>query len=196
MQPKTAIDYSPGAVYHEQRKHLAQQTLQALKLVFSLYGEPTSLLDVGCGHGVQIGYCRSRKIDAIGVDLSVPEDESGRHLLHHDLRVPLDLGVVFECVLCWEVAEHLPASAAETLCDTLARHVNRPSGRLLFTAATPGQAGPGHIHTQPHAYWRGLLEQRGLHCQDSETAVLSKLWTAELPRAKWYGKNCQVFAWT
>lgn len=195
MPPKVDVDYSPGAAYHAQRAHLREHALHCLKLAFAIYEQPASLLDLGCGHGAHIGYCRQQKIDAIGVDLAVPADEAGRHLLHHDLRQPLDLGISVEWVTCWEVAEHLPKESAEMLCDTIARHVLRPSGRVFFTAATPGQPGPGHINCRPKSYWRGLFEARGLHYQESETTVLSRRWLADVPKATWYGKNLQVFAW-
>src|SRR4030095_10897023 len=107
--------------------------------LFTVYEKPTSLIDLGCGQGVNISYCRHRQIDAIGIDLAVPIEDPGWNLLHGDLRVPLDLGISFEWVLCWEVAEHLPPESADILCDTLARHLSKPSGRLFFTAGGEGQ---------------------------------------------------------
>lgn len=78
----------------------------------------------------------------------------------HDLRLPLDAGHGYSLSICLEVAEHLPSTCAETLCETLAKHTQ---GMLLFSAAGPGQHGTGHINLQPQTYWRGLLKQRGLH---------------------------------
>jgi SAM-dependent methyltransferase len=196
MPPKPAIDYSPGSTYHERRKHLAEHAVHAMRLLFTIYEMPTSILDLGCGQGIQIGYCRHRGIQAIGVDLAVPAEESGPNLLHADLRVPMDLGISFEWVCCWEVAEHLPNESADILCDTLARHVLKPAGRLFFTAAAPGQRGPGHINCQPQEYWRDLLGDRGLEYQVRETEILAKLWLEDMKRAWWYGRNVQVFAWT
>jgi hypothetical protein len=193
MQPKP--DYAAGAAYHEQRRHLHAHAVRCLELAMVTFAAPRSVLDVGCGEGALVGWCRTRGIEAIGLDLAVPVDEPGWGLLHHDLRMPLDLGIAFEWVLCWEVGEHLPADAAGTLCDTLARHVARPFGRLLFTAAVPGQRGPGHINTQPLWFWRALLEERGLHWQAEETSLLAPLWLSEAPKAPWYGNNLQCFAW-
>lgn len=196
MPPKAAVDYSAGSIYHERRKHRAENALHCVRLMLTMYEQPASLLDVGCGQGVQIGYCRHRQIQAIGVDISVPKDEPGWNLVHCDLRAPLDMGIAFDWVLCWEVAEHLPPEAAETLCDTLARHVLKPSGRLFFTAAHPHQRGEGHINCQPQQYWRDLFSARGLDYQARETEVLSKVWLDEMKHAPWYGRNLQVFAWT
>lgn len=195
MPPKTDVDYSPGAEYHDRRAHLSEHALRCLKLAFSIWEPPTSLLDLGCGQGVHIGYCRHQHIEALGVDIAVPEDDSGRNLLHHDLRMPLDLGIACQWVLCWEVAEHLPAESADVLCDSIARHVLRPSGRLLFTAATPGQRGIGHINCQPPEYWRAKFEARGLNYQQGETTVLARVWREHMPKAPWYWRNLQIYAW-
>jgi len=124
------------------------------------------------------------------VDLSYPETAGA--LRHADLRVPVDLERTFDLVLCWEVAEHLPADSAETLCNTLLRHVT-PGGILLFTAATPGQGGDAHLNEQPVTYWRQRLAARGLVPDSLLTMALAQAWTQQAPRTPWYGKNLQVF---
>lgn len=195
MLPKSVVDYSAGAVYHEQRRRLSMQTVRCLELAIAIFGAPRSLLDVGCGEGALVGWCRPRGIEATGVDLAVPAEEPGAGLLRRDLRMPLDLGLQFEWVVCWEVAEHLPPDSAETLCDTIARHVARPSGRVLFTAAVPGQRGPGHVNCRVGAYWRALFAERGLAWQADDTGRLAPLWRSDVPLAPWYGKNLQIYAW-
>lgn len=177
------------------RRVLQPSTIRCLDLALENYQHPASLLDVGCGQGVTIEHARGLGIQAIGVDLAVPVQDSRGWFYHHDLRTPLDLGVSFDWVLCWEVAEHLEPEADETLCDTVARHLKRPSGRLFFTAAVPGQRGPGHINCRPTAFWRGLFEVRGLSCLTGESSILGPLWLTGAPRAPWYGRNLQIFGW-
>jgi hypothetical protein len=65
----------------------------------------------------------------------------------------------------------------------------------LFTAAQPGQRGQGHINCQPKNYWLWHFQTRGLTLQHFETKQLSALWLEQAPRAPWYGRNLQVFAW-
>lgn len=191
MLPK--LNYEAGSLYHRQRRHLQTSTVRCVETAVSLFGRPASVLDVGCGAAAPlVDWCEGKGIFATGVDLAVLD---GRDVLQHDLRLPLDLDRVFQWVLCWEVAEHLPPESADTLCDTLARHIARPQGRLIFTAAVPGQSGPGHINCQPQTYWRGLLETRGLRWLAGESQLLSDLWLSEVPRAPWYGRNVQVFGW-
>jgi SAM-dependent methyltransferase len=161
-----------------------------LDLAWQALGMPGSMLDVGCGRGYLVTTAHARGVDAAGVDLSYAEIDGS--LRHADLRMPVDLARTFDLVLCWEVAEHLPADSADTLCDTLVRHV-APGGVLLFTAAHPGQGGDAHINEQPAAYWRHRLAGRGLEPDVRLTESLSQAWTQQAPRTPWYGKNLQVF---
>ncbi len=193
--PKTAIDYMPGAEYHQRRKHLQAHAIRCLEMATTTFQLPTSIIDFGCGEGGTVAWCRSKGINAIGVDLAIPTAGADWDLRHHDLREPLDLGISFDWVLCWEVAEHLESEFSEILCNTLVKHLNAPFGRLFFTAAQPGQRGPGHVNCQPAAFWRWHFQQRGLAYQEAESALLRDVWASEVPRAPWYARNIQVFAW-
>lgn len=194
MPPKPAVDYGAGGEYHERRRHLQTHAIRCLELAMLTLPPPKTVLDVGCGEGALVQWCRTAGIDALGMDLAVPVG-ADLGLLHYDLRVPIDLGVWFDWVLCWEVAEHLESDFEETLCNTLVRHLQKPGGRLLFTAAAPGQRGPGHVNCRPAVYWRRKFELRGLRWQEDESWRLSQVWRSEVPQAPWYGKNLQIFAW-
>lgn len=112
---------------------------------------PRSLLDVGCGQGEWMDAFDLE--DMLGVDIAAPE---GEQYLSRDLQYPLRLERTFDLVLCLEVGEHLPASAADVLVDTLVTHSNT----VVFSAAVPGQAGKGHINCQPHEYWHQKFNAR------------------------------------
>lgn len=68
----------------------------------------------------------------------------------------LDFKRRFDVAISIEVAEHLPAAAADRLCDSL----TRAAPVLLFSAATPGQGGAGHINEQNPRYWVDRLWAR------------------------------------
>lgn len=186
--------YQPGSEYHAARRRYGPAAARCLALAIEQLGQPASLLDVGCGEGALVASGRAAGIDAWGVDLAVPALPT-EGLLRWDLRQPLDCQRRFEWVLCWEVAEHLPETSAETLVDSLVRHIDRSHGRLLFTAARPGQRGPGHIHCRPAEYWRHLFTDRGLTWMARESAALACTWRAGVPEARWYADNAQVLAW-
>jgi cyclopropane fatty-acyl-phospholipid synthase-like methyltransferase len=184
--------YAAGSAYHQQRRWTHEHSVRCLETAVDLLGTPASLLDVGCAEGVHVAYAIGRGIDAMGVDIAATDGSLFGALVAADLRQPVDLKRRFEWVLCWEVAEHLPASAAETLCDTLVRHMS-PEGRLLFTAAGPGQRGPGHINLAPASFWKGLFLDRGLTFAADITADLRHRWRECSPRTPWYGRNAQVY---
>lgn len=182
--------YAPGSVYHQQRRWTHPHSVRCLSTAMNVLGTPDSLLDVGCAEGVHVTWAAVRGIRAMGIDLAAPlHDEA---LVRADLRQPIDLGCQFEWVLCWEVAEHLPADAAETLVSTLVNHM-LPTGRILFTAAGPGQRGPGHIHCVEPAFWHARFADRGLTHAVGLSAELQRQWLACAPKTPWYGRNVSVY---
>jgi hypothetical protein len=95
-----------------------------------------------------------------------------------------------DLVLCLEVAEHMPESSADRLVQRLA---DCTDGKLLFSAATPGQGGSGHINEQPHKYWMDKIKAAGLVLSTMQTRELRILWSTVAPDAWWYGQNVMVW---
>jgi len=124
--------------------------------LFQTYPQIHSVIDVGCGTGAWAYTAQSLGRPAIGVDHHVP-----RNLLLLKTFVDCDLTNGYPCsgfdlAICLEVAEHLPDTAAVPLVNGLAR-----ANMVLFSAATPGQPGVGHIYCQPHDYWHDLFAIHG-----------------------------------
>lgn len=126
---------------------------------------PRSVIDLGCGDGSALRWFREAGAESlVGVDANGPPEWSrgiGLHL-RHDLTQPIDLRQRADLVVCVEVAEHLPESAADTLVENLVRH----GDRILFSAAPPGQGGTGHINEQPPEYWQRKFAKFGYEYQD------------------------------
>jgi len=182
--------YAPGSPYHQNRRWTHPHSLRCLQAAIAVLGKPDSLIDVGCAEGVHVAWAKANGIEAMGIDLAVPEGDPA--LVRADLCRPIDVGARFDWVLCWEVAEHLPAEAAVTLVDTLVRHM-RPTGRILFTAAGPGQRGPGHVHCAEPWFWQDLFRSHGLTFAEALTATLRKRWATCSPLTPWYAKNAMLF---
>lgn len=147
---------------------------------------PDTMVDIGCGDGHLVTHAERGGCRSLGFDLFAPDQP---FLVRWDLTQPLTIGC-YDLVLCWEVAEHLPESAADTLCDTL---VDAAGRCLLFTAAVPGQTGNGHVNEQPHTYWRDKLTSRGLRWHKDLSAAMAEEFLHVAPAAWWYGRNIQVF---
>ena len=137
---------------------------------------PRSVVDVGCGAGAWVRAFREHA-EAIGVDGDPSAD------VQADLTTPLDLGRRFDLAVCLEVAEHLPESAAPTLVASL---VNLADA-VLFSAAIPGQGGPGHINEQWQSWWASRFALHGYGARDVRPLVVD-------PRVQWwYQQNLVLY---
>jgi hypothetical protein len=189
-------------------------------LICSWRGIPQAYLDLGSGTGAMVNMARKMGVPAYGVDVIADSPGKEYWFIEHDLTEPLHLlspnsegqvfhmpegyveddlrdgihqRVVFDLVTCLEVGEHLPESAAETLCNSIARHLAVQDGILVFSAATPGQMGKHHINCQPPLYWRSLLYDRGISYREDYTRQLAHLWSWIAGPLNWLGANVQVF---
>ena len=123
---------------------------------------PASVLDVGCGQGAWLAVWQSHGVqDVVGVDGSYVDRSrllfAPERFYAHDLQQGFALGRSFSLVQCLEVAEHLPASSAAPLIDSLVRH----GEVIVFSAAPPGQGGHDHVNERSYDYWRELFFRRG-----------------------------------
>ena len=114
----------------------------------------SSVLDVGCGRGVWVDEWRRAGVkDALGVDGSYVDPDRlavpAKHMAVLDVSTPFRLKRSFELVQSLEVAEHIPASKADTFVDNLVAH----GDIIMFSAAVPGQGGEFHVNEQPYEYW-------------------------------------------
>jgi len=152
--------------------------------------KPASVIDIGCGTGNWLVMAQELGVhDVLGIDgpwvkaqLAIPPDK----FVEHDLSAPLKLDRRFDLALSLEVAEHLPASAAQifvqSLCDA--------ADVVLFSAAIPGQGGRRHVNEQWPAYWAELFADFQYECYDF---LRPKIWNN--PRVTWhYAQNSLIFA--
>lgn len=146
----------------------------------------TSMLDVGCGTGTWMkaalnqGIIDVRGVDGVAVDPDQLHIPSSRRTLA-DLTKPWQAERRFDLVVCMEVAEHLPESAADILIQTLVTH----GDIICFSAACPNQAGENHINCQWPAWWQCRFNDHGFTCDDS----LRWRWWNQEDIEPWYRQN-------
>lgn len=148
---------------------------------------PQKSLDLGCGLGYFVNYLRQQKIDAWGVE---PEDlgdsfKSPGHQIKQSLSEPFNLNEKYDLVICLEVVEHIPRDFEDIVFDNIVRHVSK---YLLFSGATVGQQGTGHINERPEQHWFSHLVRRGLVLRHQESLAIRSSCT--LP---WYANNACIW---
>jgi len=164
----------------------AQAVLPFLASQFDI----NSVADFGAGQGAWLAEWQACGVtDVVGIDgtyiddtrLLIPRDR----FVAHDLGSPIALGRRFDLVQSVEVAEHLPASAAETFIANLVSH----SDRILFSAAVPGQGGEHHVNEQPYEYWRQLFAAHGYVLLDAIRPLIA----GERQVEPWYRYNTFLY---
>lgn len=119
-----------------------------------------SIIDVGCGEGHYVKWCRDNGIAADGIEGSQAAImRSVGPMIKWDLRIPWRGEVKSSLCLSLEVAEHIDPEFAGVFADTLCGL----SDVVVMTAAPPGQGGLEHVNEQPKSYWKILFWDRGFH---------------------------------
>lgn len=149
---------------------------------------PESVVDLGCGLGTWLKVWQERGASII---LGVDGDYIDRaklyidhhNFLSHDLVTPLNLGRRFDLALSLEVAEHLPATKADSFITNLVDLADV----IVFSAAVPGQGdvGIGHLNEQWPEYWQAIFKQHGYVLLDP---FRDAIWHDERV-AWWYRQN-------
>lgn len=151
--------------------------------------KPVSAVDIGCGTGNWLSVASELGVsDILGVDgpwveaqLAIPAEK----FIAHDLSTPLNLSRRFDIALSLEVAEHLPAAAAQVFVQSLCEAADV----VIFSAAIPGQGGRRHVNEQWPAYWADLFQDRQYECYDF---LRPRIWNN--PRVAWhYAQNSMIF---
>lgn len=185
-EPAPAYD---AGFFADQASESGRSAAAIVPIVMELV-KPASVLDVGCGVGAWLAAFAAAGVnDYLGLD-GVYVDRSKllidpARFQDADLARPPVLVRTFDLAVCLEVGEHLPESAAVGLVQTL----TAAAPAILFSAATPGQGGTGHVNEQWPAFWRKLFADRGYVRLDP---VRPRVWR-DLRVMPWYKLNTFLF---
>lgn len=158
-------------------------------LLREMFG-PSSVIDVGCGTGEWLAeFVRCGVEDVLGLDGPWVDQASlsidSARFRATDLENPPELGRRFDLVTSFEVAEHLPARAAEPF----VRYLTELGDLVAFSAAIPFQGGTNHLNEQWPNYWSDLFAARGFVAFD---LLRPKVWLN--PDVEfWYRQNLIVY---
>jgi SAM-dependent methyltransferase len=158
--------------------------------ILRVFPGTSSVIDLGCGTGAWLRHFKACGVPhVLGVDGGAPDDGmlqiKRTEYRNLDLARPLHLPERFDLATSFEVAEHLPPSAARTFVDNLCRLADA----VVFSAAIPGQGGTRHINERWQTYWRDLFETNGYELFD----VLRPVTWYDRRVEWWYAQNMLVF---
>lgn len=153
--------------------------------LIDLVGQPSTVIDVGCGEGIWAAEFARHGAEVTGVDGPWHTAHPlGDRFIPRDLTRPLDLPGRFDLAVTLEVAEHLPPAAAAGFVADLTRLADI----VIFSAAIPGQGGVGHINEQWPGYWADLFAEHGYHVTGD---IRAGLWEDDRVE-NWYRQNLLV----
>jgi predicted O-linked N-acetylglucosamine transferase (SPINDLY family) len=130
--------------------------------LFSIWGVPGSVADLGCGRGAWLATCRDLGVRrVVGYD---GEWNSQSDMLDPNIEFfPINLestllrNEIFDLAISLEVAEHLRPESSSDFVESL----SRLSDVVMFSAAFLGQPGVNHINNRLHSFWAEKFLERG-----------------------------------
>jgi SAM-dependent methyltransferase len=174
-------------------RSIAAESLKAAELIAPLLAplHVASVVDFGCGSGTWLRAFRDNgaasvhgmdQFDPANVPLLIEPGEYRRVDLTQEVRLPRQ----YDLALSLEVGEHLPPRASRTLVSNLAS----ASGRVVFSAATPGQGGVDHVNERPLSDWVEMFAEHGYAASDFIRLAIA---ARRLPVEPWYRYNTLFF---
>ncbi len=178
------------AYYASQVQGSARSASIMVPLILELFPETGSVVDFGCGTGAWLQRFKLAGIrEVLGLDGGAPDD--GMLLIEPaefrgvNLAEPIRLEKRFDLATSFEVAEHLPPSAAANFVGS----VTAAADAVVFAAALPGQGGTWHVNERWPSYWADLFEAEGFEAFD----LLRRHVWHDRRLNWWYSQNTLVF---
>lgn len=128
----------------------------------------SNVVDLGCGAGAWTEKLLNKTKSKVScLDLKESIDicqskfgmSSTERLSYYSIDFELEElpPISTDLVLNLEVLEHLSLESGLKLISWMSQH----SSYVLFSAATPGQGGTGHINERPHEFWLKVFRNQG-----------------------------------
>lgn len=157
---------------------------------------PTSILDLGCGVGSYLeGALRAGCKNILGIEIAFDTarkyftEDINPHIRKGDITTNLNLNRSFDCVMSFEVGEHIDPEDTVGFLDNLTR---LSSNYIILTAAPPGQRGTGHINLRERQVWINDIVSRGFSYRPELVNSFWPVWK-KFGAPKYILRNLMVF---
>lgn len=159
--------------------------------IYRVFG-PKSLADLGCGCGVYGSLFGAKGVKVLSLDGVLPPPASSFpvEMIKRDLTLPFEnTWGRFDLALCLEVAEHIP----EEFTDIFLKNITAFAGRLVMSAAPPGQGGHHHVNERPRRYWAEKLAGLGFAYDRKASGRILKILEVSRPPHMWMANHIGVY---
>jgi len=196
----SSVKVNPNGAWNGLLSNLAHfndyRLLKGLESFFQSHGV-VSIMDCGCGNGFYVNKLQKNgSLDVNGCDGNPDTPaRAGSRCIVADLSKQKFLSQTkhtdkkFDCVMSFEVAEHLPKDYEETFLNNLVETV-KEDGWIILSWAKEGQGGLGHINEQNCDYVLQKMQSKGWGCDFEET---EKLRINTSPNTFWFRDSLYVF---
>ncbi len=178
------IELSNKRKYNDRyyKRHLVQYRDWENKVGKYLYDElkPNSVLDLGCGVGSYLeGFFDAGCRDLLGIELNF--DKAKKYIVDNifffivegDATIELNLNRKFDCIISFEVGEHIEPNGTEMFINNLTSYSNK---YIILTVAPPGQRGTGHINLRDRDFWIKSIVIKGFLYRKDLVEKYKKVW--------------------
>ncbi len=150
-------------------EHVLGNTPKIVADIVSHFYKPKKVVDFGCGCGIYLREFERLGAEVFGIDGSPAAERNlaipRKKFRLADLTKNIYLPERYDCAICFEVAEHIPTSASETLVD----NITRGSNLVVFSSAHKGQGGHDHINEQDPEFWVSVFQKKGFEFLTKDT---------------------------
>lgn len=168
------------------------------------FKDTRSVVECGCGAGWFLHFLQGYGVeDLVGIEAKdsekaiegIAKPSIAPFIRFRSLKMTINLKRRFDLAMCIEVAEHVEEKYANLLIKNITRH----SDTVIFSAATPGQGGVGHVNEQPFDYWKEKFKQVGYELDIDATSDFRYFLKSKKSKSghlikKWYINNIAVFS--
>lgn len=171
-------DIYTGRFFRKRIKRYQKHEIELANIFYNLF-KSIIVYDVGCGIGSYLLGFKKLGCEVFGFDKffdvakTYCDKEVVNNIITHDACVNINVKKQSDLTLCIEVAEHIPPLSSEDLVRNL---INISGKYIIFTAATPGQRGTGHINCREKEYWINIFSSFGFsRDRNKEIELKSKI---------------------